>query len=311
MKRMERGTGKQRRPRPNLAKEDDPMWTLFAFASAFFAGLTAILAKCGVRRTDSTVATAIRTAIVLAFSWEMVFLTGAQSGLRTVGGRTLLFLILSGLATGASWLCYFRALQLGDVNKVTPVDKSSTVLTILLAFLLLQEPIGVYKALGILFVGAGTYFMIEKKAGEETGNASGSWLPYALGSAVFASLTAILGKLGISGVDSSLGTAIRTGVVLVMAWVMVFVTGKGAALKAVPRNELAFICLSGLATGASWLCYYRALQDGPASVVVPIDKLSILVTAAFSGLVLHEKLSRKAALGLALLTGGTLLMLKG
>jgi len=311
MKRMERGTGKQRRPRPNLAKEGDPMWTLFAFASAFFAGLTAILAKCGVRRTDSTVATAIRTAIVLAFSWEMVFLTGAQSGLRTVGGRTLLFLILSGLATGASWLCYFRALQLGDVNKVTPVDKSSTVLTILLAFLLLQEPIGVYKALGILFVGAGTYFMIEKKAGEETGNASGSWLPYALGSAVFASLTAILGKLGISGVDSNLGTAIRTGVVLVMAWVMVFVTGKGAALKAVPRNELAFICLSGLATGASWLCYYRALQDGPASVVVPIDKLSILVTAAFSGLVLHEKLSRKAALGLALLTGGTLLMLKG
>ena len=287
------------------------MWILFAFGSALFAGLTAILAKCGVRRTDSTVATAIRTIVVLVFSWLMVFLTGAESGLGAAGGRTLLFLVLSGLATGASWLCYFRALQLGDVNKVTPVDKSSTVLTILLAFLLLQEPIGVYKALGILFVGAGTYFMIEKKAGEETGNASGSWLPYALGSAAFASLTAILGKLGISGVDSSLGTAIRTGVVLVMAWVMVFVTGKGAALKAVPRNELAFICLSGLATGASWLCYYRALQDGPASVVVPIDKLSILVTAAFSGLVLHEKLSRKAALGLALLTGGTLLMLKG
>lgn len=287
------------------------MWTLFAFSSALFAGLTAILAKCGVRRTDSTVATAIRTVIVLAFSWGMVFLTGAQSGLGAVGGKTLLFLILSGLATGASWLCYFRALQLGDLNKVTPVDKSSTVLTILLAFVFLHEPISAWKALGMLGVGAGTYLMLERKAAGDPENASGLWLPYALGSALFASLTAILGKLGISGVDSNLGTAIRTGVVLVMAWVMVFVTGKGAALKAVPRGELGFICLSGLATGASWLCYYRALQDGPASVVVPIDKLSILVTVAFSGLVFHEKLSRKAALGLALLTGGTLVMLKG
>lgn len=288
------------------------MWILFAFGSALFAGLTAILAKCGVRRTDSTVATAIRTIVVLVFSWLMVFLTGAQSGLGAVGGRTLLFLVLSGLATGASWLCYFRALQLGDVNKVTPVDKSSTVLTVLLAFALLREPVGVYKALGVLCVGAGTYLMIEKKAEQGTGEEErGLWLPWAMGSAVFASLTAILGKVGISGVDSNLGTAIRTGVVLVMAWVMVLVSGKGAALKAVPKGELGFICLSGLATGASWLCYYRALQDGPASVVVPIDKLSILVTVAFSGLVLHERLSRRAALGLALLTGGTLLMLRG
>nr|WP_325301123.1 EamA family transporter [uncultured Oscillibacter sp.] len=287
------------------------MWILFAFASALFAGLTAILAKCGVRRTDSAVATAIRTIIVLAFSWGMVFLTGAQSGLGAVGGRTLLFLVLSGLATGASWLCYFRALQLGDVNKVTPVDKSSTVLAILLAFVFLREPISVYKALGMLGVGAGTYLMIEKKAAGKLEKQSGLWLPYALGSAVFASLTAILGKLGISGVDSNLGTAIRTCVVLVMAWAMVFAAGKGPALKAVPREELGFICLSGLATGASWLCYYRALQDGPASVVVPVDKLSILVTVVFSGLVFHEKLSRKAALGLALLTGGTLIMLRG
>lgn len=285
------------------------MWILFAFGSALFAGLTAILAKCGVRRTDSTVATAIRTIVVLIFSWLMVFLTGAQSGLGAAGGKTLLFLVLSGLATGASWLCYFKALQLGDVNKVTPVDKSSTVLTVLLAFVLLREPVGVYKALGVLCVGAGTWLMIEKKAARETGEESGLWLPWALGSAVFASLTAILGKVGISGVDSNLGTAIRTGVVLVMAWAMVFITGKGDALKAVPRGELGFICLSGLATGASWLCYYRALQDGPASVVVPIDKLSILVTVAFSGLVFREKLTRRAAVGLLLVTAGTLVML--
>lgn len=286
------------------------MWMLFAFGSALFAGLTAILAKCGVRRTDSTVATAIRTVVVLAFSWVMVFLTGAQSGLEAVGGRTLLFLVLSGLATGASWLCYFRALQLGDVNKVTPVDKSSTVLTVLLAFVLLREPISIFKAVGLVCVGVGTCLMIEKKGGGGAAS-SGLWLPYALGSAVFASLTAILGKLGVVGVDSNLATAIRTGVVLLMAWGMVFAAGKTAALRAVPRGELGFICLSGVATGASWLCYYRALQDGPASVVVPIDKLSVLVTVAFSAAVFHERLSRRAALGLALLTGGTLVMLRG
>ncbi|WP_300416472.1 EamA family transporter [uncultured Oscillibacter sp.] len=286
------------------------MWMLFAFGSALFAGLTAILAKCGVRQTDSTVATAIRTVVVLAFSWVMVFLTGAQSGLEAVGGRTLLFLVLSGLATGASWLCYFRALQLGDVNKVTPVDKSSTVLTVLLAFVLLREPISIFKAVGLVCVGVGTCLMIEKKGGGGAAS-SGLWLPYALGSAVFASLTAILGKLGVVGVDSNLATAIRTGVVLLMAWGMVFAAGKTAALRAVPRGELGFICLSGVATGASWLCYYRALQDGPTSVVVPIDKLSVLVTVAFSAAVFHERLSRRAALGLALLTGGTLVMLRG
>ena len=296
---------------PNrVSKEGDFMWMLFAFGSALFAGLTAILAKCGVRQTDSTVATAIRTVVVLAFSWVMVFLTGAQSGLEAVGGRTLLFLVLSGLATGASWLCYFRALQLGDVNKVTPVDKSSTVLTILLAFVLLREPISIFKAVGLVCVGVGTCLMIEKKGGGGAAS-SGLWLPYALGSAVFASLTAILGKLGVVGVDSNLATAIRTGVVLLMAWGMVFAAGKTAALRAVPRGELGFICLSGVATGASWLCYYRALQDGPASVVVPIDKLSVLVTVAFSAAVFHERLSRRAALGLALLTGGTLVMLRG
>ena len=283
------------------------MWILMAFGSALFAGLTAILAKCGIRRTDSTVATAIRTIVVLLFSWVMVFLTGAQAGLGDLGGRTLLFLTLSGLATGASWLCYFRALQIGDVNKVTPIDKSSTVLTILLAFLLLREPVGGPKALGVLCVGVGTWLMIEKKAGRK--ESQGPWLPYALGSAVFASLTAILGKLGVEGVDSNLATAIRTGVVLVMAWGMVAVTGKGALLKTLPKEELGFICLSGVATGASWLCYYRALQAGPASVVVPIDKLSILVTVAFSGLVFHERLSPRAGLGLALITGGTLVML--
>ena len=284
------------------------MWILFAFGSALFAGLTSILAKCGIRKTDSTVATAIRTAVVLIFSWLMVFVVGSQGTIPAIGRRTLLFLVLSGLATGASWLCYFKALQLGDVNKVVPIDKSSTVLTIILAAIFLREGVSLPKGIGVVLIAVGTFLMIEKKqsSGETK---SAAWLWYALGSAVFASLTAILGKIGISGIESNLGTAIRTAVVLVMSWVMVFVTGKQGELKAIPQNELGFICLSGLATGASWLCYYRALQDGPASVVVPIDKLSILVTVLFSYLVFHEKLTKKSALGLAGIVAGTLLML--
>ncbi|MDY4954413.1 MAG: EamA family transporter [Candidatus Onthomonas sp.] len=285
------------------------MWIVFAFGSALFAGLTSILAKCGIRETDSTVATAIRTIVVLFFSWLMVFVVGSQSQIGDISGKTLLFLILSGLATGASWLCYFKALQLGDINKVVPIDKSSTILTILLAFLLLREEISVPKAIGVVVIAAGTFLMIEKKDAAPQQSGGKSWLLYAVGSAVFASLTSILGKVGIAGVESNLGTAIRTGVVLVMAWVMVFATGKRHALRAIPRKELSFICLSGLATGGSWLCYYRALQDGLASVVVPIDKLSILVTVLFSYIVFHEKLTRKSALGLGLIVGGTLVML--
>ena len=285
------------------------MWIIFAFGSALFAGLTAILAKCGIRQTDSTVATAIRTAIVLAFSWIMVALTGAWPAAGGIGGRTLLFLVLSGISTGASWLCYFKALQTGDINKVVPIDKSSTVLTVLLAFLFLHEPIHWAGAVGVICIAAGTWLMIEKKEARAPQGGAGAWMPYAFGSAIFASLTAILGKVGISDIDSNLGTAIRTVVVLVMAWGMVWATGKQQALRQVPRGELGFICLSGLATGASWLCYYRALQSGPASVVVPIDKLSILATVAFSYVVFHEKLTKRSGAGLALITAGTLAML--
>lgn len=286
------------------------MWILLAFGSALFAGITSILAKCGIRKTDSNVATAIRTVVVLIFSWLMVLLTGSQSQIGAIGGRTWLFLVLSGLATGASWLCYFRALQLGDINKVVPIDKSSVILTILLAFLLLGEKISPPKAAGVVLIGIGTFLMIEKKQTDPGNTQKGhSWFWYAYGSAIFASLTSILGKIGIAGVESNLGTAIRTAVVLLMAWLMVFVTDKQHTIKEIPRNELGFICLSGLATGASWLCYYRALQDGLASVVVPIDKLSIVVTVAFSYFVFHERLSVKAGVGLLLIVAGTLMLL--
>lgn len=285
------------------------MWILFAFGSAFFAGVTSVLAKCGIRKTDSTVATAIRTIVVLLFSWLMVFVVGSQNQMSTIDGQTLLFLLLSGLATGASWLCYFKALQLGDINKVVPIDKSSTILTIILAFFFLHEGISLPKAIGVVLIAIGTFMMIEKKDADPKQVRGRGWLLYAVGSAVFASLTSILGKIGISGVESNLGTAIRTGVVLAMSWLMVFATGKQHTVRDIPKKELGFICLSGLATGASWLCYYKALQDGLASVVVPIDKLSILVTIAFSYIVFHERLSKKSAVGLLSIVAGTLIML--
>lgn len=285
------------------------MWILYAVDSALFAGLTSILAKCGIRKTDSTVATAVRTVVILLFSWIIVWIVGSQNQISQISGKTLLFLILSGAATGASWLCYFKALQLGDINKVVPIDKSSTVLTILLALIFLGEGISFQKALAVLAIAAGIFLMIEKKdvTGQEKKGKAG-WMAYAVGSAFFASLTAILGKIGITGVESNLGTAVRTAVVLVMAWGMVFVTGKQYEVKHIDRKELGFICLSGIATGASWFCYYRALQEGPASVVAPIDKLSVLVTVAFSYLVFKEKLNRKSLAGLALLTAGTVAM---
>lgn len=285
------------------------MWVVFAFGSAFFAGVTSILAKCGIRKTDSTVATAIRTIIVLIFSWLMVFIVGSQNQLGSIDGKTLLFLILSGLATGGSWLCYFKALKIGDINKVVPIDKSSIILTIILAFIFLHESVSLTKAIGIVLIGAGTFLMIEKKDEDFKKQKGKSWLLYAVGSAVFASLTSILGKIGISNVESNLGTAVRTCVVLLMAWIMVFVTGKQHTIRNIQKKELVFICLSGIATGASWMCYYKALQDGLASVVVPIDKLSVLVTFAFSYIVFHEKLSKKSAVGLVSIVSGTLVML--
>ena len=284
------------------------MWLIYAVGSAFFAGITSILAKCGIRRTDSNVATAVRTVVILLFSWLMVWIVGSGSQIHAISGSTMVFLVLSGAATGASWLCYFRALQLGDINKVAPIDKSSTVLTILLALIFLHEGLNFLKAAAMLVIFAGICFMIEKKDVKERHGDGNGWFLYACGSAFFASLTAILGKIGISGVESNLGTAIRTTVVLLMAWMMVFITGKQKEVKRIPSRELFFICCSGIANGASWLCYYHALQMGPASVVAPVDKLSVLVTVAFSYLVFGEQLSRRAAVGLALLTSGTVAM---
>lgn len=284
------------------------MWIIMAVLSALFAGLTSILAKCGIRKTDSDVATALRTIVVLLFSWIMVFIVGSVNTIVQITPKSLLFLILSGIATGASWICYFKALSVGDVNKVVPVDKSSTVLTVLLAIVLFSETNHIaVKLVGTVLLAVGIFLMIEKKKADAK-QTKVLWLPYAIGSAVFAALTSILAKVGIEGVESNLATAIRTGVVLVMAWLIVLIKGKQKQLKSLDKKELGFIALSGLATGGSWLCYYYAIQNGVVSVVVPIDKMSVVVTVVFSYFVFKEKLSRKAIIGLALMVIGTLAM---
>lgn len=285
------------------------MWILYAFGSALFAGATSILAKIGIEDVDSHVATALRTSVVLIFSWLMVFIVGSQSQLVDISIKSYIFLILSGMATGASWLCYFKALQLGDVNKVVPIDKSSTILTMVLAFIFLKEDITVPMVIGMIAIGLGTYLMIQKKEEEQKEVKNKAWLIYAVLSAVCASLTSILAKIGIENVESNLGTAIRTIVVLIMAWIIVFLQKKHGQVKKISKKSLLFIGLSGIATGASWLCYYKALHDGLASIVVPIDKLSILVTVAFAYIFLKEKLSKKSAAGLILITVGTLSLL--
>jgi len=283
-------------------------WLIMAVFSALFAGLTSVLAKCGIKKTDSDLATALRTGVVLLFSWIMVFIVGSAGNITQIEGKSLLFLVLSGIATGASWICYFKALSIGDVNKVVPVDKSGTILTVLLAMIIFNETNHLaVKLIGTGLLAVGVFLMIEKKKTE--GKTSGHhWLPYAVLSAIFAALTSILAKIGITGVESNLGTAIRTCVVLLMAWLVVLMRGKQTGLKTLDKKELFFIVLSGLATGGSWLCYYYAIQKGMVSVVVPIDKLSILVSVGFSYFVFGEKLNKRALIGLLLMVCGTLAM---
>lgn len=284
------------------------MWILMAVLSAVFAGITSILAKCGIKKTDSDVATALRTIVVFVFAWGMVFIVGSQKTISGISTKSLIFLVLSGLSTGASWICYFKALSLGNVNKVVPIDKSSTILTILLAIICFGETENLaIKLVCTVVLGVGIFLMVEKKQAEQNKTES-KWMIYAVFSAVFAALTSILAKIGISGVEANLGTAIRTGVVLIMAWVIVFIKHKQGLLKSLDKKELAFISLSGVATGGSWLCYYYAIQNGIVSVVVPIDKMSVLITVLFSFIVFKEKLSKKALIGLCLMVVATLSM---
>lgn len=285
------------------------MWIMYAFASAFFAGITAILSKIGIKNINSNLATAIRTAVILVFSWLIVFVCGTQTELVGIERKTVVFLVLSGIATGASWLCYFKALQLGTVNKVAPIDKSSTILSMVLAFIFLNEQVSLLKILCIALIGIGTYLMMENKENEKEDNTEKGWLIWAVLSAVFAALTSVLGKVGITEIDSNLGTAIRTVVVLLMAWIVVFATSGHRELKNINQKNIFFLIVSGMATGLSWLAYYKALQDGPASIVVPIDKLSILITMFFSCVVLKEQISKKSLFGLVMLTTGTLLLI--
>ena len=285
------------------------MWILLAFGSALFSGLTSITAKCGIKKTDSTVATAIRTGVVLVCSAIMVCVVGSWGELPEIDAKSWIFLALSGIATGASWLCYFKAISTGDINKVVPLDKSSTVLTAIIAMIFLGESVTVPKVTGLIVITVGTYLMIGKKDGEPETKKGAGWFVFGSLSAVFAALTSVLAKVGIRNVESNLANAIRTAVVLVMAWLTVFATGKTGKIKETPKNELIFIVISGILTGASWICYYKALQLGEVSVVAPIDKLSIVVTVVFSYIVFKEKLTLKSFMGFLMTIVGTLCLL--
>lgn len=284
------------------------MWISAAVLSAFFAGITTILAKCGIKKTDSDIAIAIRTFVVLFFSLAMTFIAGSFKDLTAISNKSFVFLILSGISTGASWICYFKALSVGDVHKVVSVDKSSTVLSIILAIIIFNETNHLaVKLIGTALLTAGIFLMVERR--EKSGiQEKPRWIIYAVLSAVFAALTSILAKIGMEDIESNLGTAIRTFIVLIMAWIIVFAKGKQKQVKKINKKELAFICLSGAATGASWLCYYYAIQNGVVSVVVPIDKLSIIVSITFSYIVFRERLTKSAFIGLCLMIIGTLIM---
>lgn len=284
------------------------MWIFMAILSAFFAGLTSILAKCGINKTDSDVATFLRTIIILIFSWIMVFIVGSFNTISSIDSKSFIFLILSGLSTGASWICYFKALSIGDINKVVAIDKSSIILTVLFAIIILKETNNlIFKIIFTVLIGIGTFMMIEKKEQTKT-NIKETFIIYAFLAAIFAALTSILAKIGISNVESNLGTAIRTFFVLLMAFIIVISKGKLNQIKTINKREFIFICLSGIATGASWLCYYYAIQKGIVSVVIPIDKLSILVSISLSYIIFKENLTKKSLLGLSLIVIGTLLM---
>lgn len=284
------------------------MWMVMAIFSAVFAAATSILAKCGIRHTDSDVATAIRTGYVLIFAWLMVLIKGSYTSIGAIDGKSLLFIVLSGLATGASWICFYKGLSLGDVNKVVAIDKSSTIITILLAIVLFNETNHLQiKLISTFLISVGIFLMIEKKSNDKTVE-SNKWLIYGFLSAIFASLTSILAKIGIANVDSTLATAIRTVVVLLMAWLVVFLKKKSNLVKNIDRKEMLFLVLSAIATLMSWLCYYYAISNGIVSIVVPIDKLSIVGVVVFSYIFFREKLSKKALFGLISLIIGTLLM---
>lgn len=284
------------------------MWIFMAILSAFFAGLTSILAKCGINKTDSDVATFLRTIIILIFSWIIVFIVGSFNTISSIDAKSFIFLILSGLSTGASWICYFKALSIGDINKVVAIDKSSIILTVLFAIIILKETNNlIFKIIFTVLIGIGTFMMIEKKEQTKT-NVKETFIIYAFLAAIFSALTSILAKIGKSNVESNLGTAIRTFFVLLMAFIIVIFKGKLSQVKTINKREFIFICLSGIATGASWLCYYYAIQKGIVSVVVPIDKLSILVSISLSYIIFKENLTKKSLLGLSLIVIGTLLM---
>lgn len=289
------------------------MSIILALLAALFASFTAILAKIGIEKVDSNLATAVRTVVVVIMAYLMVAITGQTDSIFNISMKSYIFLILSGLTTGMSWLCFFKAIQIGDVSKVVPIDKASVVLTILLSFIILGEPATAFVVSGGIIISIGTFVLIGKEKKNDRKKKKGfntkSYIFLAVLSAVFAALTNILAKIGIEDVDSNVATFIRTVVIILFAWGIVFFQGTFKELKNISKKSYLFLLLSGAATGLSWLCYFAALALGKVSIVNPIDKFSVVLTMVLSFIILKEKPTKNTIAGAILITIGTALLI--
>lgn len=286
------------------------MSIVLAILAAVFAALTSILAKIGIKNVDSNLATAIRTIVVVIMALIVVLITGQFHAVFDVEGQALIFIVLSGITTGLSWLFFFKALQIGDVSKVVSIDKSSIVMTIILSFIILQEPTTPLVIAGGVIIAIGTFLLIGKNNSGKKEKFSQSYIFLAILGAVFAALTSILAKIGINNeVDSNVATFIRTIVIIIFAWAIVFFQGTVKQMKDITKKSYLFLGLSGMATGFSWLCYFAAIAIGKVSVVAPIDKFSVVITIILSFFILKEKPTRNTMFGAIVITVGTVLLI--
>ena len=285
------------------------MSIILALLAAVFAAFTSILAKIGIQKVNSNLATAIRTIVVLLMAFIIVVVTDQLDAIFDVTSKALIFFILSGITTGLSWLCFFKALQIGDVSKVVPIDKSSVVITIILSFIILREPVTLFVVIGGVLITIGTFVLIGRAKKKEKVSISQSYILLAILAAIFAALTSILAKIGIENVDPNVATFIRTIVIILFAWGIVIFQGTQKEIKNISRKSMLFLILSGAATGLSWLCYFAAIAIGKVSVVAPIDKFSVVITMLLSFMILKEKPTKNTVLGGIIITIGTVFLI--
>ena len=281
------------------------MYIIYALLASVFSGLTSVFAKTGIKNIDSLLATFLRTIVISLFLFLIVIWKENLNEIFLLDKKTILFLILSGISNTLLWICYFKALDLGTVSKVTPVDKTSIVLTLILSSLFLNEKITTIKIISIVLILSGTFLTIKK---ESKGSKDNKWIIYAILTAVFTSTTTVLSKIGIESTNTTLITFLRTIVVLIILTTITLFKKKYKSIKDIEKRSWLFIILSGLSTSLSWLFYFKALALGEASIVFPIEKLSLVVSILISIIFLKEKVNKKQIIGIIIIVIGTSLL---